>query len=82
MFGWAGKILDVDLTNRKVEDRPLTKSLLADYLGGRGINMKIMWDMVGAEQISPLSPDNVQIIGTGPLTGTLSPSSGRFNVSA
>jgi len=82
MYGWMGKILEVELTKRKIDVRPLSESLVMGYLGGRGINMRIIWDLVGPKRIDPLSPENVQVIGAGPLTGTLSPSSGRFNISA
>jgi len=82
MYGWMGKILEVDLTKARVDERPLPKSTAIGYLGGRGINMRIIWDLLGPKRIDPLSPENVQVIGAGPLIGTLSPASGRFSISA
>ena len=79
MFGWVGKILKVDLSREKIIEEPLDGDLAANFLGGRGINVKILYDEV-KPGIDPLSPENVLIFGCGPLTGTLSPSSGRFNV--
>jgi len=79
MFGWAGKILKVDLSREKIIEEPLDKDLAANFLGGRGINVKILYDEL-KPKTDPLGPKNVLIFGCGPLTGTLSPGSGRFNV--
>lgn len=79
MFGWAGKILKVDLSREKIIEEPLGKDLAANFLGGRGINVKILYDEL-KPKTDPLGPKNVLIFGCGPLTGTLSPGSGRFNV--
>ncbi len=51
----------------------------AGYLGGRGFASRALYELadVGAD---PLSPENVLTLATGPLDGTLSPSSGRFTV--
>ncbi len=81
MYGWAGTILDVDLSSGKIRKEPLGGSLRRDYLGGRGINSRILYSEVrpGTEA---LSPENVLIFGTGPLGGTLAPSSNRMSVTA
>jgi aldehyde:ferredoxin oxidoreductase len=74
-----GDILFVDLTNRKTTKRPFTKEMASQYIGCRGYNAALLWEMVpkGAD---PLGPENVLIFGTGPLTGTSTPSSGRISV--
>lgn len=74
-----GDILFVDLTNRKTTKRPFTKEMASQYIGCRGYNAALLWEMVpkGAD---PLGPENVLIFGTGPLTGTSAPSSGRISV--
>jgi aldehyde:ferredoxin oxidoreductase len=69
----------VDLTHRKVSKRPYTKELAGQYIGCRGYNAALLWDMV-PQGTDPLSPENVLIFGTGPLTGTSAPSSGRISV--
>ncbi len=71
----------VDLTKEKVTIKDVPESLRRAYLGGRGMNMHYLLKML-PEGIDPLSPDNVLIFGTGFLTGTSSPSSSRFSVSA
>jgi len=77
--GYAGRILRVDLTRGETFVEPLTRELAENYIGGRGINVKFLYDEVKAG-IDPLSPENKLIVGTGPLTATLAPSSGRYNL--
>jgi aldehyde:ferredoxin oxidoreductase len=69
-YGWGGKILWVDLDRKQIEKQPIPLQWKKLFLGGRGINMKILFDNLKAET-DPLSPGNVFIQGTGPLTGTL-----------
>lgn len=75
----SGLILRVDLTRKKIFKEPLADDLAANFIGGRGINVKILYDEVGPET-DPLAPSNKLIFGTGPLTGTAFAGS-RFNVS-
>lgn len=81
MYGWAGRILRVDLSRGKISKEPLSEKFVSEFIGGRGINVKILYDEL-KPGTDPLSPDNILIFGVGPLTGTLSPGSGRFNVTA
>jgi aldehyde:ferredoxin oxidoreductase len=77
-FGWVGKILDIDLTNRKVSDYPLDRNLAKSFIGGRGINVKMLFGLL-QPNTDPLDPENVIIFGTGPLGGTPG-ATGRFSV--
>lgn len=79
--GWMGTILRVDLSKRQTLKEPLTVDLARNFVGGRGINSKILYDETSSHT-EPLSPDNRLIVGTGPVTGTLGPSAGRFTVTA
>ncbi len=74
-----GDILFVDLTNRKIIKHPYTKELASQYIGSRGYNAALLWEMV-PRGTDPLSAENVLIFGAGPLTGTSAPSSGRISV--
>ncbi len=76
--GWVGKILRVDLTNRKISEIS-TFDYVPKFLGGRGLGAKICWDEVPPE-VGAFDPENRLIFATGPLQGTLAPSSGRFMV--
>ncbi|MFW9795376.1 MAG: aldehyde ferredoxin oxidoreductase N-terminal domain-containing protein, partial [Candidatus Thorarchaeota archaeon] len=68
--GYAGYYLDVDLTKGKVHKKEMEKDWARLYLGGTGVAAKILWDRTGPET-DPLSPDNVLVVGTGPLTGSM-----------
>jgi len=80
MYGWAGKILHVDLAKKKIWTEDLDKKLTFQFLGGRGINAKLLWDLIRKPGIDCFSPQNLLIFGTGALTGTTAPSSGRTTV--
>ena len=76
--GWVGKILRVDLTTRKISESS-TFDYVPQFLGGRGLGAKICWDEVPPE-VNAFDPENRLIFATGPLQGTLAPTSGRFEV--
>ncbi len=80
MQGWAGKILDINLGSGSVETIPLDREMARLFLGGRGLGARLLWDLVGPE-VEPLSPENVLIFTTGPITASSSQTSNRFNVS-
>ena len=79
MYGWMGKILRVDLTTETVHHEPLDEDLCHDFIGGRGINSKILYDEIELDS-SPFAPENVLIFGTSPLSGTSAPSTPRCTV--
>ena len=69
MKGWKGTTLRIDLTHQKATAKPIPKETLTKFIGGRGLNMKILYDEVpvGAD---PLGIENLLIFGVGPLNGT------------
>jgi aldehyde:ferredoxin oxidoreductase len=79
MNGWMGKTLIVDLNTGQIETAPLDMELARQFIGGRGLGARLLWDLVGPE-VDPLAPENVLIIATGPLTGTGFQTSNRFSV--
>ncbi len=80
MEGWAGKILDVNLSDGTVKSYPLDMDLAHQFIGGRGLGARLLWDLVGP-QVDPLSPENVLIFCAGPLTASGAQTSNRFSVS-
>jgi aldehyde:ferredoxin oxidoreductase len=80
-YGWAGQVLDIDLTRGEIRKRPLDEKLALNFLGGRGLNGWALYNEVKAG-IDPLGEENVLIFGVGPMTGTLSPGAGRFTVTS
>lgn len=78
-FGWTGKILDVDLTAGTIDVRDTLGPPMAyarETIGGRALASRIGWDEIPAG-IDAYDPENRIIVATGPLTGTLAPTSGR-----
>ena len=76
LFGWCGKILDVDLNsgNTGILD---TWEYAERFLGGRGIATKIYFERVKPDT-GALDPENCVILMTGPLTGTSAQGASRF----
>ncbi len=79
--GWTGRILRVDLTRGKSIVQDLDPKVAVDFLGGRGLAVKTLWDEL-VPGTDPLSPDNPLIFATGPLTGITMPSSGKMVIAA
>ncbi len=71
--GVAGKILNVNLSENKIREEPLNAEEVKKYIGGKGYAARLLWDR-NPSGIDPFSPENLIIFATGPLTGTLCPS--------
>lgn len=78
-MAWTQKILRVNLTEGTCKEEPLNMDWASKYLGQRGLATKYL-----VEEIDPkcdaLSPENVMIMATGPLTGTMASTGGRYSV--
>jgi aldehyde:ferredoxin oxidoreductase len=79
MHGWRGKILRVDLTTGEIKEEKLDGKVARDYIGGRGLGIYYL-NSEADPGCAPLSPENMLIMATGPLTGTLTPSGSRYMV--
>ncbi|MEE9504181.1 MAG: aldehyde ferredoxin oxidoreductase N-terminal domain-containing protein [Thermodesulfobacteriota bacterium] len=78
LYGWTGKILRVDLSDRKISQME-TADYSERFIGGKGIGEKIYWDETSPE-IDAFHPDNRFIVMTGPLAATTAPSGSRWLV--
>jgi len=78
-MAWAGKILRVNLTAGTCKSEPLNMKWARDYIGQRGLATKYFVEEVDAK-VDPLSADNKIIWATGPLTGTMASTGGRYSV--
>ena len=78
-MSWAKKILRVDLTAGTVKSEPLNMDWAQTYLGSRGLGSKYLTEEVDPK-VDPLSPENKIIWATGPLTGTMASTGGRYTV--
>ncbi len=77
MFGYAGKILRVNLEKNIITVEDLKEELCTKFLGGRGLGSKILYDEVDPK-VEPFSAENKLIIATGALCGTPAPTGGRY----
>ena len=78
-FVYSPKMLCVNLTRGECRAESIPGRIVEQYVGGRGINAKILYDRVGPE-IDGLDPGNVIIFGAGPLVGTLAPGACRTRI--
>ena len=77
--GYIGKILRVDLTERRISTEKLDAEIAKKFIGGKGLGAKILYDSLKLGT-DPLSPENILIFASGPLTATLAPTSARWAV--
>lgn len=79
MYGYAGKLLFVNLTDGTFREEQLSPELAKDYLGGYGIGAKVLFDRMkpGAD---PLGPDNILGFVTAPFNATGTLFGGRYMV--
>ncbi len=81
MYGYAGRILRVNLTEGKLSDESLEESVARKFVGGRGLAAKILFEEL-KPGIDPFSPENVLIFATGPVTGHPFAGNARYGVYA
>ena len=80
-MSFKATILRVDLTKQKIEKQELPQKFVEDYLGGRGIGAKLLYDELPAGT-NPLSPENMVVFSSSVLGGTFAPASARLTVSS
>jgi len=80
-YGYGGRVLRIDLTERRFRTEPLDSSWIRPVIGGRAANTKRLFEELNPD-CDPLGPDNILIFGIGPLTGSLLPASAYYTVTA
>ena len=78
-MSWARKILRVNLTAGTAVSEPLNMDWAHTYLGSRGLGSKYLVEEIDPK-VDPLSEGNKIIWSTGPLTGTMASTGGRYTV--
>jgi len=78
---WNRKIAYIDLSTRKIAQKPIPKEMRSLYLGGRGIDIYLLYNHV-QPKTDPLSPQNILLVGTGLLGGIPCLGSGRCDIAA
>jgi len=78
-MAWQNNVLRIDLTTRAVTTEALNMDWAHDYVGERGLATKYLMEGMDPKA-DALGPDNMLIFATGPLTGTMASTSGRYAV--
>jgi len=76
LFGYAGRILRIDLSTGKTKVSPLSVEYAKKYIGGIGLGMRLLLEN-SKPGVDPLSPENPLILATGPFSGTMAPTGGN-----
>lgn len=79
MYGYIGKVLRINLKEKTTKVEPLDLEVAKKFIGGRGLGTKMLMDEVDPK-IDALCPENKLIVVAGPLTGTPTPTGGRYMV--
>ena len=77
MKGMWNRKLIISLDKSESNYAEIDENIVQNYLGGRGLALKLFVDSV-PPNLEPLSAQNELVFATGPLTGTVVPTSGRF----
>ena len=80
LHGYGGHILRADLSSSKIRREKSDPRFMLDVIGGRGLNSTRLYEELKRD-IDPLSPENMLLIGVGPLTGTLLSASAFMTIS-
>ena len=77
--GYNGKGLEVDLSSGKIKEFTIDNEIIKKYIGGRGLGVFFLTKYFSPNE-NPLSENSPLIITAGGLTGTRTPTSGRFSI--
>jgi len=79
MDGFFGRILKVDLSEKKYSVEPVRDDIFEKYLGGKGLASYLLYEL-NPPGVDPLDPANSLIFATGPVTGSAIWGSCRYGV--
>src|SRR5919106_702130 len=79
MYGFHGRLLQIDLTSGQSSWRELEESRLHAFLGGLGLGTSLLYDYA-PPGVEPFSPDNPLIFTSAPLVGTGLTTTAKFGV--
>jgi aldehyde:ferredoxin oxidoreductase len=75
--GYHGVVLSVDLSSAEIGKMEIAPDDLRDFIGGRGLGMKLLWDSLPESGVDPMSPENSLLFMPGPFSGFPLPSASR-----
>ena len=76
MYGYAGRVLYVNLTTGKTRVEKLNEEYAQKYVGGIGLGMRL-WLANSKAGVDPFSPENPLVLALGPISGTMFPTAGN-----
>ncbi|MGD0643821.1 MAG: aldehyde ferredoxin oxidoreductase family protein [Candidatus Bathyarchaeia archaeon] len=76
MFGYAGRVLRVDLTTSRTRVEKLDGETAKKYIGGIGLGMKL-WLANSKAGVDAFDPENPLVLSIGPVSGTMFPTGGN-----
>ncbi len=79
MYGFYGRYLKINLTEKKFDFIFLDDKTLSRWPGGKALASYLLY-LMNTEGVDPLSPDNCLIFATGPVTGSMIWGSSRYGV--
>jgi aldehyde:ferredoxin oxidoreductase len=77
--GYTGKFLTIDLEHQSHQKESIDLKSAVQFIGAKGLGAKLLFDRL-PKGTDPLSPENMLMFTTGPLTGTSAQTSGRGTV--
>ena len=77
MHSYTGRIMRIDVSKNRISEENLNEKDAEKFIGGKGLGAKLLFDNVDIT-VDPLSPDNILILCTRPLTGSSAPTGGRW----
>ena len=78
-YGYMGKLLRVNLSERRISEEVLKQDWAEEYLGGVGLGARILFEELSGDA-DALSEENRLLFMTGPVTATPFPTSARYSV--
>jgi aldehyde:ferredoxin oxidoreductase len=76
LYGYAGRILYVDLTTGNARTEKLNEDDAKKYIGGIGLGMRL-WLANSKSGVDAYSPENPLVLALGPVSGTMFPTGGN-----
>jgi aldehyde:ferredoxin oxidoreductase len=77
MYGWHGRNLRVNLTDGTIGEESFSEEVAEKYFGARGLAIKALLEGMDP-RADPLSPENLLIMATGPMTSTPAATGNRY----
>lgn len=78
--GYWGVTLDIDLTQRRTARMDIDRKILEQYIGGRGLGVRLLWERIQTNGVDAFAPENPLLFCPGPLSSLPLPGPSRVSV--